>query len=242
MRPVRRGDSPRSEEFDPYTDAFVDLVSRLGPYCSYCERRIATNLSVEHIRPKKHHPALRGTWHNFLLGCVNCNSTKGDKDIKLNAVLLPDRDNTARAFRYPEDGTVEVAPDIGDAARKKAEATLTLVGLDKVPPAALDANGHAVAIERVSQRMQTWIMAKRALGHFVADRASEALQSVIVDLARAQGFFGVWMAAFDAEPTMKQRFVGAFEGTQASGCYGAVGQILPTPAPNPDGLASGGKL
>jgi len=69
MRPVRRGGSPQPDDFDPYTDAKPDLISRLGGYCSYCERRIAANLAVEHIQPKKlpAYQDLEGRWENFCL-------------------------------------------------------------------------------------------------------------------------------------------------------------------------------
>lgn len=38
MRPVHRGDSP--SVFTTYTQALGPLEQCLGPYCSYCERRI----------------------------------------------------------------------------------------------------------------------------------------------------------------------------------------------------------
>jgi 5-methylcytosine-specific restriction endonuclease McrA len=78
MRPIRRGLSPRTSDFEEYQSAQPYLAGRLDTYCSYCERRIATNLAVEHIQPKGR-PAyanLIGRWDNFLLACVNCNSTK----------------------------------------------------------------------------------------------------------------------------------------------------------------------
>jgi hypothetical protein len=135
MRPVRRRGSPRQNDFADYRDALPELVSRLGPYCSYCERRVATQLAVEHIEPKALHPARRGRWENFLLACVNCNSTKGDSDVVLADTLLPDRDNTFVAVRYAPDGTVAPAPG---ATQPRASATLALVGLDK-PIAAAEA-------------------------------------------------------------------------------------------------------
>ncbi len=49
MRPVFRGNSPRAADYANYRDAFVELASRIGLFCSYCERRIATQLAVEHI-------------------------------------------------------------------------------------------------------------------------------------------------------------------------------------------------
>ena len=74
MRPVLRGDSPQTGDFDDYRDAFGELASRIGIFCSYCERRIATQVAVEHIQPKDGpfgHPDLERRGENFLLGCVN---------------------------------------------------------------------------------------------------------------------------------------------------------------------------
>src|SRR5271157_2553705 len=105
MRPVLRGNSPQAADYDNYRDAFGELTGRIGMFCSYCERRIPTQLAVEHIQPKglPAYAHLQGRWENFLLGCVNCNSTKGDKDVVLADVLLPDRDNTAAAYEYTMD-------------------------------------------------------------------------------------------------------------------------------------------
>src|SRR5690348_5769226 len=95
MRPVCRGAAPQAHDFDPYDAAKPYLVGRMGLYCSYCERRVVTQLAVEHIQPKKGphgHPHLIGRWENYLLACVNCNSAKGDKNVVLADVFLPDRD------------------------------------------------------------------------------------------------------------------------------------------------------
>jgi 5-methylcytosine-specific restriction endonuclease McrA len=112
MRPIRRGASPRLGDFSNYRDALPDLVSRLGRDCSYCERLIPVQLAVEHIQPKglPAYRALIGRWDNFLLACVNCNSTKLDKDVVLSEVLLPDRDNTFSAYLYDAGGGVQVSP------------------------------------------------------------------------------------------------------------------------------------
>ncbi|MBI3801048.1 MAG: HNH endonuclease, partial [Deltaproteobacteria bacterium] len=134
MRPVRRGAAPQPDDFDPYNDAKPHLVSRLGLYCSYCERRIATNLAVEHIQPKDGpygHPHLIGRWENFLLACVNCNAAKQAKNVILANVLLPDRDNTLVVFSYLPDGTVQPTTALATALMGKASDTLALTGLDK---------------------------------------------------------------------------------------------------------------
>lgn len=154
MRPIRRGASPLQTDFANYRDALPHLISRMGGFCSYCERRIATMLAVEHIQPKSlpAYQHLAGRWDNFLLGCVNCNSTKGKKDVKLDSVLLPDRDNTSAAFVYSADGKVAPAPGLPPGLRQMADHTLSLTGLDKEISATLDENERQVAIDRVSQR------------------------------------------------------------------------------------------
>ena len=150
MRPIRRGGSPSKKGFDEYKDAKADLIGRLGRYCSYCERRIATMLAVEHIQTKGL-PAYRrliGRWENFLLGCVNCNATKKDKDVQLHNILLPDRDNTFAALVYSADGKVAPAPELSARLRRMAKDTLALTGLDKIISVVQDENGKQIAIDR----------------------------------------------------------------------------------------------
>ena len=112
---------------------------------------IAAQLAVEHIQPKALPPYqhLKGRWDNFLLGCVNCNSTKVDQDVVLNNVLLPDRDNTAAAYAYTLDGRVTVQAGLTHAQQEMAQRTLALTGLDKAISEVLDSNGRLVAIDRV---------------------------------------------------------------------------------------------
>ncbi|MEZ5355444.1 MAG: HNH endonuclease [Bryobacteraceae bacterium] len=155
MRPVRRGPSPRTLDFEDYTEAKADLVARLGPYCSFCERRIPTNLAVEHIQAKHLHPNLIGRWDNFLLACVNCNSTKGKKNVLLSELLLPDRDNTFTAFDYLEDGRVLPTESLTRDRKEMASASLALTGLEKTGSETQDQNEEVVALDRASQRMQS---------------------------------------------------------------------------------------
>ena len=91
MRPIERGAAPCA--YGDYKEAKQDLVNRLGTYCSYCERRIATILAVEHIQAKSlpHYAHLANDWNNFLLACVNCNSSKSAAEVDPARYLLPDR-------------------------------------------------------------------------------------------------------------------------------------------------------
>ena len=239
MRPIQRGTSPLTTDYGNYRDAFAELVARLGPYCSYCERRIPANLAVEHIQPKKlpAYEHLEGRWENFLLGCVNCNSTKGMKDVVPSLVLLPDRDNTAAAYAYTQDGRVEVEPGLTPAQRSMAEATLALAGLDRRINEVQDSNGKLVAVDRVAQRMECWLIAQMSKDDLIAD-PSPAFRRQIVRTALAQGHLSIWMRVFADDPAQRSLFIKHFPGTAAD-CFHQDSSVV-TPRPR-NGLADGGK-
>jgi uncharacterized protein (TIGR02646 family) len=244
MRPIRRGASPRPGDFSNYRDALPDLVSRLGRYCSYCERLIPVQLAVEHIQPKglPAYQALIGRWDNFLLACVNCNSTKLDKDVILTEVLLPDRDNTFAAYLYDAGGGVQVSASLSPSEQKLALATLNLVGLQRPGPTAADANGRLIALDRIKQRLEAWLTAEYARDNLLALRpGDDVLAEAVVRLALATGFFSVWMEVFRDNPTIRNRLIDAFPGTRDSGCFDLQSSDLVQPAPNPDNLPDGGK-
>lgn len=245
MRPIRRNVSPKTTDYRNYRDALPDLVARLGSYCSFCERRVVTQLAVEHVQPKglPQYAHLIGRWDNFLLACVNCNSTKKDKNVVFSQVLLPDRDNTFAAFEYQDNGTVTasthaMATGNGDTAN----GLLSLTGLDKAALNNPDENGKQVALDRVRQRMEAWLYAQEALTNIQSQPDNNALRDVVVTLAKASGFFSIWMTVFNDDVDMRLRLINAFPGTAASDCFDLVYGSIVSPAPNPDALAAGGKI
>ena len=244
MRPVQRGDSPKSIDFYEYTDAKPFLASRLGQYCSYCERHVVTNLAVEHIQPKGicAYSHLQGRWNNFLLSCINCNSTKKDKNVALSNTLLPDRDNTFAAFDYHADGEIKISNQTPKDKIKLAECILSMVGLDKKISITLDENGKQVALDRVSQRIQTWGSALEAKNAVDNLPGNDALRRTVVLLAQSSGFFSIWMTVFSNDPDMRNRLIDAFPGTRGSGCFDPATTQSICPAPNPDQLTDGAKL
>lgn len=241
MRPVNRGDSPQDEDFVNYRDAFAELASRLGFYCSYCERRIVTNLAVEHIQPKKlpQYEHLEGRWENFLLGCVNCNSTKGKKDVVLADFVLPDRDNTAFAYTFREDGVIEINNAMSDAQAALAKRTLGLVGLDKPISEVEDENGQIVAIDRVGQRMEAWLIARDSKQD-LSSQPTDAMRRQVVRTAKGQGHFSIWMTVFADNAELQKLFVKEFPGT-AMDCFDEVTLNAVTPRPG-NGLEGGSKV
>jgi len=244
MRPVRRGVSPQAIDFLDYEEAKPHLVSRLGLYCSYCERRVVSNLAVEHIQPKglPAYAALEGRWSNFLLACVNCNSTKSSKDVVLVDVFIPDRDNTFDAFNYLADGRIEVAVHLTPGQRDQAVRLLSLVGLDKPILVALDENGKQVALDRVAQRMEAWGLALEARSDVSANPGNLAVRNGAIRTAKAAGFFSIWMTVFAGDVNMRNLLIDAFPGTRSSGCFHLATTLAFCPAPNPDHLSNGSKL
>jgi len=241
MRPVLRGVSPQSSDYKNHRDAFGELSSRLGMFCSYCERRIATLLAVEHIQPKDlpAYKLLKGCWDNFLLGCVNCNSTKKDKDVILAKFLLPDRDNTAAAYEYTKDGKISIQTGLTSAQQRMAEGTLTLVGLDKPVSQVIDSNGELVAVDRVAQRMEVWLIALESKKDLQAN-PNEAFRRQVVRTAIGHGFFSIWMKVFEDDIETRKLLISEFVGTAAD-CFDPVTTTVVRPRPV-NGLSDGGKL
>lgn len=224
MRPIERGPAPRA--YAHYGHAIDDLAMRLGRYCSYCERRLPTNLAVEHMAPKSLNEALKLDWNNFLLGCVNCNSVKGDVDVAENDILWPDRHNTMRAIDYSAGGFVRVAEDLDDELNERARGLLNLVGLHRHV-----ANGYpepAPRDERWEQREEAWAAAEKCRANFLALEESDPALRLVLQAAKYCGFFSVWMTVFGEFIEVKQALVEEFPGT-AQTCFDHAGNSIKRP-------------
>lgn len=235
MRPINRGNSP--QVFTDYKDAKPFLADQLGTYCSFCERRIPTNLAVEHILPKD--PALgyahlRNDWNNFLLACVNCNSSKGTTVLTFPDYILPDRDNSFVSFEYLDNGDVEARGNVNTEAM--AQNTLDLVSLNKCEHPSWNEKLLFSALERAGQRVQAWGSAKEVRKYYDDGKANA---EVIAMLAGASGFFSIWMKAFENRPEVRRGIIEAFGGT-AQDCFDAnTSPVTPRPA---NGLTNCGKV
>ncbi|MDY6805035.1 MAG: HNH endonuclease [Cyanobacteriota bacterium] len=227
MRPIERGNLPvdnknKPKVFSKYQDAKGDLIDRLGAYCSYCERRIDASLAVEHKQPKTKNPDLELSWDNFLLGCANCNSTKKDKDVRLDDYYWPDRDNTIRAFEYLQGGILQVNSNLTNSEKELAIKTLELTGLDKIPK-----NDSANKDYRWLNRSKAWEKAEWSLRNLRRNDTPE-MREQIVETAASRGFFSVWMTVFREDRDMLLRFIDAFPGTCRS-CFDGQGQSIARP-------------
>mgnify|MGYP002377788923 CR=1 FL=1 len=211
MRPVDKGAAPAV--YDKYQNALSDLRARLGDYCSYCERQIETNLAVEHIQPKSRAAALCTDWANFLLGCVNCNSSKGSTPINLVDYLWPDADNTLRAFEYVRGGMIQPDAALAPNLAAKAQATISLTGLDRYPGG--PGQAPTTADQRWLRRQQAWEKAEWARD-ILAGQDTNEVRELIVSFATARGEFSIWWTVFAADIDMRRRLREAFIGTHAA--------------------------
>ena len=204
MRSINRGPWPLGKDglrvpFPDYRYARVPLTERIGEYCSYCER--PGDLHVEHIVPKSVEKQLETDWSNFLLGCVNCNSRKSDKNKSRKRFLWPDRDDTFRAFAYRSGGRVSVGANLPEDEHRKATSLFDLVGLGAAGTRT-DRRRH--------KRRRVWDQAVN-VRRLISDCNSRVLA---VDVALGTGFFSVWMAVFHDDEDMRRRLIAAFPGTR----------------------------
>jgi len=224
VRPVDRGLAPRT--YAQYGDAIGDLEDRLGTYCSYCERRLPVSLAVEHMSPKSVHPDLELEWDNFLLGCTNCNSLKGDEDVSDDETLWPDRDNTLLAFAYSEGGFVRIGPGLTDDQRTRAQALIDLAGLDR--HGAQGWNRPAARDKRWRQREEVWSLAEQCRTHYETLNRSDAALDLVTGVAAGYGFFSVWMTVFETYPKVRSALIETFPGTSQS-CFDNDGEAVNRP-------------
>lgn len=226
MRPVNKDETPKDSngqeiKFKEYQRARRYLIDTISEYCSYCERKIVTNLAVEHIEPKsilknKH---LELKWSNFLLGCTNCNSTKSDKNIVLSDYFWADSDtdNTYSIFSYDDSGVVKVSSQITELHKiQKATNTIKLVGLNKKPPKKNTRDWEEASDRRFEQRIQAFKDAQeQAKNYSIASFKTRDFMLPLIKIAvLGGGFWSIWMRAFDNFPEVQKELINAFAGTR----------------------------
>lgn len=214
MRPVTRIVAP--QVYARYQDAIGDLENCFGRYCSYCERHFPATLAVEHVSPKKPDASRETDWTNFLIGCVNCNSTKGAALTNDQDFLWPDKDNTLMAIEYKTGGLVEPSSAHGPDIEQKARAIIELVGLDRHP--GQPPNKQPTPRDhRYLDREEVWGLAQKAR-RLVMNSNDNDFREYIVASAKKSGSFSIWISAFHDDPDMRRRLVEAHVGT-AKDCF-----------------------
>lgn len=216
MRPVNKGISPYVT-ISHYGDALEYLIARIGAYCSYCEFPINHVPEVEHVESKNSggNPT---DWNNLLLACKYCNTRKKEH-IKLGGRsnwIWPDVDNTFLAFTYQNgipclnDTYLSTDPSL----HLKAKDMFNALKLDNLPnPKQKD--------RRWKQRLEAYNSAIESLKdwHDVKGTTySTQFANTIIRIAKASGFFSIWMTVFSGEIVVRNMLISEIVGT-AKNCF-----------------------
>ena len=209
MRAVEKGNPPR--KYTQYRQARLDLVARIGEYCSYCEMPIKNSPEVEHVHPVAHQGNALD-WENFLLACRYCNGIKGKQNLHRSTYLWPDLDNTLLAFAYANRlGGIGPRAGLPDSVQQAVQRTIELVGLNRHPgsqPAA------TMADNRWRSRQEAWGIATKSREDWLAC-PTPAMARQIGRTAQGHGFYAIWLTVFDGIEDVlteiKARFPGTYE-------------------------------
>lgn len=212
-----------SEDYNPYQSAKPVLIANLGQYCSYCEcgYYYARDLAVEHVQPKglDQYKPLHTKWTNFLLSCDTCNGSdnKGAKDVVLDEVHLPHRNNTFLSLTYLPGGVVTVNPKLTGESRAHAENLWRLVGFDKTPKQARSGD------TRWRKRLEDWNIAEEFLLKY---NAGQVTKEVVLQIAQCRGGWSIWFTVFKGVDEVRKALIDQFSGTAAE-CFDAANHYEP---------------
>lgn len=218
MRPIKK--ESRSQEYNPYQTAKRDLFEAIGPYCSYCERNIELGGAVEHVQPKSKISKKKYSWDNFLLGCTNCNSTKGNKtidDTNINDYVWPDIDDTYHMIQYdPTTLIPSPAPDLSDEDKEKVRRLIELTGLDRPSPKEGSLDYNKASDTRVEKRKEIAREAKEYKSQYLElpDDIKPVFAISLLTLIKHSGLWSIWYHEFEDVPELKEPLLNLIPGTR----------------------------
>ncbi len=228
MRPVDRGDVPqivgKDKSVSNYKDWRQDLLDRIGNYCSYCNMVLNDSPQVEHVVPKNPQAGQPAgallAWDNMLLACGPCNRAKSNHPHSATTHYFPDANNTDLIFDYivinhPRKSNQKACVPIPKSTlntnqKVKAQNTIDLCKLDKLTiiPSATDL--------RWKYRFEAWHSAnliwKNQWDNWGNKQPNDFIP-LLVDAAKAKGFFSIWFEAFNDVPEAKKALIIGFIGT-----------------------------
>lgn len=187
-------------EYKAWTDAKPELVGETGEFCAYCGKQVnRVDLQVDHVYGKRtkdtngnlKYDHLKYRWDNFLLSCINCNTTKGKKDVAVLQPFLPHINNLLHFIEVINGGTVQIKQTVTGVELLRTLAFIDLVGLDRKPgdPDFSDKD------DRWDCRLKVYDIATRQRVKYCAVPQTTDIEN-IVDLASSNGQFAIWYCTF----------------------------------------------
>lgn len=250
MRPLNKGNTPTDAAGNviavtQYKHWRSHLISRIGPYCAYCNMPLSHSLQVEHVVPQNPQagaaPGAPLVWDNMLLACGPCNNAKGNTPVHPNTYYLPEEHNTHLPFSVvlnanPDFAVVIERPLLNANQHLKSHDTIELLELDNIDerPNIVDLRSlkRKVAMVSVQSARQVYNMALVSPTYNALIVAEH-----IARCAADSGFFSLWYEEFINEPLVMQKLTDntIIKGT-ATNCFDAANGFMPIPR-NPLNLA-----
>lgn len=224
MRPINQGEKP-GKHVTQHREYFDDIKTRIGCYCSYCERRMPDReLHIEHVRPQNASKEYRLCWHNLLLACFTCNSHK-DKcdaairnvnDLNIDEYAFPHIYDTYHLIDYPSPTYMPVCSPMAEAEYKlKVEKLFRLLQMDnsdgRTEEELLEENGIP------SLRISAGINASELRKDLDNNPTNEAIASAQKKIAREIerfGFWSIWMKEFEGVQAIRDFLLDIIPGTE----------------------------
>ena len=227
------------EDYKYHRDSLDPLSVNLGQYCSYCEcySSCCSNLEVEHVQPTnleingvKPYKDLYSKWDNYLLSCRTCNGSgnKGSKDVVLENIHLPHRNNTFLSLEYKEAGVINVNPKLSEKSLENANALVKLLNLYPEENDE-DFDKKIAKDDRIDMRRKVW---EKADGYLNDYRNGEITIEKLIDYIKVTGCWSVWFTVFKDCPEVRKELIERFPGT-AQECFDPDNGYEPVPR-NPD--------
>ncbi|MGL4500909.1 MAG: DUF3134 domain-containing protein, partial [Planktothrix sp.] len=122
---------------------------------------------------------------------------------------------------YREAGIIEINPSLNPSQKQKAQNTLDLTGLQRH-----EGNPDKLPTDkdlRWIKRREAWEIAVEQLDEL---HDNNITRKGVIRLAKAMGFWSVWMTVFREDPEMLKQLIEAFPGTRKD-CFDDLGHPLP---------------
>ena len=114
-------------------------------------------------------------------------------------------------------------PTLPPPVQVKAQATITLVGLDKYP--GNPGRKPTTSDKRWQRRFEAWQLAEKDQQRLITNNSQE-VRELIVENALGRGMFSIWWTVFAGDVDMRRRLREAFMGTDGS-CFDANEDLQP---------------
>lgn len=233
MRPVERGSIPTQANGTPktvsdYKNWRIDLIARLGNYCSFCEMTLNDSPQVEHVIAQDIDDTKALEWTNLLLACGACNRSKSNKPCPKTTHYLPTEHNTFLSFRLSKTTNprqqdepasfVIVNTQLQTHQQVKAQNTLDLCQLHSDSTA----KGSELRVTDLRWRYRLEAINNAELWRKEWDdwgynNATRFIQ-LMLTAAKAKGFWSAWFEIFKDVSIIRETFVKQFAGT-AVNCF-----------------------